>query len=141
MNHSHRVYIPRIDNLCIPSWWGRKKLHTYKSSRIFAEVKVNIWTEELQSGMYLRYPIVFYKPLSELAGIINAGQNSIIAATFFRSSVKHVHAWNRIAWNAVVHNKHAWYVSYDAESVCLTQGRTKERPTSAGTRAQIYMAR
>jgi len=42
MNHSHRVYIPRIDNLCIPSWWGRKKLHTYKSSRIFAEVKVNI---------------------------------------------------------------------------------------------------
>lgn len=84
--------------------------------------------------LYLRYPIVFYKPLSKLAGIIHAGQNSTLAATFFRSSVKHVDVWNGIAWNVVCHNKHAWYVFYDAEIVCLTQGRTKECPTLAGTR-------
>ena len=41
--------------------------------------------------IYLRYPIVFYKPLSELAEIIHVGQNTTIAATLFRNSVKHVH--------------------------------------------------
>jgi hypothetical protein len=40
MNHSHRMYIPRIDDLCIPSWWGRPNYTRIKVAEYLQQCRV-----------------------------------------------------------------------------------------------------
>lgn len=85
--------------------------------------------------IYLRSPVVFYKPLSELAEIIHVGQNNTITATVFRNSVKHV--WNWTARNAVGH-KNVHDVLYDAGSVWSKAKLTSAPPWKVPGGANLH---